>query len=243
MTFQHQFHLKLDFSQMTVYCTGTYTQRKTVKSCKKTYITLKSGRKRGVWNRYTLKGHILEDVKEAKYLRLTLSSNLTWNTHIGNITSKSNKLLGFLRRNLKMRNESTKENAYKAIVRSNLEYCSTVWAPHTKKNKDEIEKVQRRAARFVTGRYHNTSSVSSMIDHLNWESLEQRRQKARVIMLYKIIHNEVDINPQSYLKKQERTTRSAHPFQFQTYSPTIQIMSNTASFRKQYASGTPYQAV
>ena len=59
-----------------------------------------------------------------------------------------------------------------------------------------------------------------MIDHLNWESLEQRRQKARVIMLYNIIHNEVDINPQSYLKKQERTTRSAHPYQFQTYSPT-----------------------
>ena len=59
-----------------------------------------------------------------------------------------------------------------------------------------------------------------MIGHLNWESLEQRRQKARVFMLYKIIHNEVDINPQSYLKKQERTTRSAHPYQFQTYSPT-----------------------
>ena len=166
-------------------------------------------------HRYTLKGHILEDVKEARYLGFTVSSNLTWNTHIGNITSKANKLLGSLRRN-----ESTNENAYKAIVRSSLEYCSTVWAPHTKKNKDEIEKVQRRAARFVTGRYHNTSSVSSMIDHLNWESLQQRRQKARVIMLYKIIHNEVDINPQSYLRKQERATRSAHPYQFQTYSPT-----------------------
>jgi hypothetical protein len=176
MTIQHQFHLKLDFSQMTVYCTGTYTQRMTLKSCKKTYIALKSGRKHGVWksirgnvtrclntrarspfeHRYTLKGHILEDVKEAKYLELTLSSNLTWNTHIGNITSKANKLLEFLRRNLKIRNESMKENAYKAIVRSNLEYCSTVWAPHTKKNKDEIEKVQRREARFVRGRYHNT---------------------------------------------------------------------------------------
>jgi hypothetical protein len=94
---------------------------------------------------YTLKGHILEDVKEAKYLGLTLSSILTWNIHIGNITSKANKLLGFIRRNLKIRNESTKENAYKAIVRSNIEYCSTVWAPHTKKNKDEIENVQRRA--------------------------------------------------------------------------------------------------
>ena len=66
-------------------------------------------------NTYSLKGHILEDVKEAKYLGVTLFSNLTWNTHIGNITGKANKLLGFLRRNLKVRNETTKENAYKAI--------------------------------------------------------------------------------------------------------------------------------
>ena len=89
-------------------------------------------------------------------------------------------------------------------VRSNLEYCSTAWAPHTKKNKDEIERFQRRAARFVTGRYHNTSSVSSKIDHLNWESLEQRRQKARVMMLYKIIHNEVDINLSRVVSKKAR---------------------------------------
>jgi hypothetical protein len=89
-----------------------------------------------------------------------------------------------------------------------------VWTLHTKKNKDEIEKVQRRAARFVTGRYHNTSSVSSMIDHLNWVSLEQRRQKARVIMLYKIIHNEVDTNPQLYLKFQVRLLDNVSPRYF-----------------------------
>jgi hypothetical protein len=84
-------------------------------------------------HRYTLKGHILEDVKEAKYLGLTLSSNLTWNNHIGNITSKANKLLGSLRRNLKIINESTKENAYKAIVRSNLEYCYKQSGHHIQK--------------------------------------------------------------------------------------------------------------
>ena len=35
--------------------------------------------------------------------------------------------------------------------------------------------VQRRAARWVTGRYHNTSSVSDMLRGLDWRSLEQRK--------------------------------------------------------------------
>ena len=39
---------------------------------------------------YILKGHKLESVETAKYLGLTLSSNMKWDTHINNITSKAN---------------------------------------------------------------------------------------------------------------------------------------------------------
>jgi hypothetical protein len=60
-----------------------------------------------------------------------------------------------------------------------------------KKNKYELERVQRRAARFVSGRYHNTSNVSDMMSNLNWETLEQRRMRARVTMFYKITNNVV----------------------------------------------------
>jgi hypothetical protein len=42
---------------------------------------------------YTLKGHILESVNTAKYLGITLSSNMSWGTHINNITAKANKIL------------------------------------------------------------------------------------------------------------------------------------------------------
>jgi hypothetical protein len=34
------------------------------------------------------------------------------------------------------------------------------------KLKSKLEQVQRRAARYVTNRYHNTSSVSTMLNHL-----------------------------------------------------------------------------
>jgi hypothetical protein len=35
--------------------------------------------------------------------------------------------------------------------------------------------VQRRAARYVQNNYHNTSSVTSMIDTLGWPTLAERR--------------------------------------------------------------------
>ena len=55
--------------------------------------------------------------------------------------------------------------------------------------------MQRRAARFVTNRYHNTSSVSNMLTNLNWPSLQIRRTRSRLIMFYKIINNVVAIQP------------------------------------------------
>jgi uncharacterized protein (UPF0305 family) len=43
-----------------------------------------------------------------------------------------------------------------------------------------IEMVQRRAARYVTNRYRNTSSVTSMLGDLEWDTLEIRRKKIRL---------------------------------------------------------------
>jgi hypothetical protein len=61
------------------------------------------------------------------------TKDMNWDTHINNITSKANKIIGFLRRNLPIQNTETKTLAYKSMVRSNLEYCASVWSPHTEK--------------------------------------------------------------------------------------------------------------
>ena len=69
-----------------------------------------------------LHNHILEPVTSAKYLGVTLQSNLKWNTHIDNITSNGNKSLGYLKRNLQISNPEVKSRAYQALVRPKLEY-------------------------------------------------------------------------------------------------------------------------
>ncbi|XP_071177850.1 uncharacterized protein [Mytilus edulis] len=129
---------------------------------------------------YTLHNHSLEHVTTAKYLGATISSNLKWDVHINNICKKANSTLGFLRRNLNISSTSIKEQAYKSLVRPSLEYACSVWDPYLQQDIDSIEKVQRRAARFVTNKYRNTSSVGNMLQHLEWRSLSDRRKDSRL---------------------------------------------------------------
>ena len=50
-----------------------------------------------------------------------------------------------------------------------------------------VELFQRRAARFVTGRYGRHASVTDMLHELKWESLERRRRSFREALLKKFM--------------------------------------------------------
>ena len=86
-----------------------------------------------------------------------------------------------------------RELAYTSLVRSILEYSSTVWDPFYQKDIDRLERVQRRAARFVLNDYKPLSSVTSMVSQLGWKPLAERRREHRLSLLYKIINGLVAI--------------------------------------------------
>ena len=51
---------------------------------------------------------------------------------------------------------------------------------------EELESVQKRAARFLTGNYnYETGSMTGIHGQLKWESLKKRRKDNRLILLYK----------------------------------------------------------
>ena len=165
---------------------------------------------------YKLHGHTLSNENSTKYLGITLQTNCKWDKQINSITAKANQALGFLKRNLKVNSTPIKEHAYKALVRPKLEYASSVWDPHSTKQIQQIEKVQRRAARFVTNRYHNTSSVSDMLQNLNWPTLQTRRLQTRLVLFYKIIHHHVAVNTENILIPVDPRTRHNNPHSFKT---------------------------
>ena len=121
--------------------------------------------------------------------------------------------MGLLRRNIKVASTYVKDLAYRALIRPKLEYASVVWSPWQQFLVDNIEKVQRRSARYVLNDYRSDSSVTAMINHLNWESLEDRRNKASLHTFYKMFNNLTMIPYIQYVQFSTVTsTRYSHPF-------------------------------
>ena len=82
-----------------------------------------------------------------------MSSDLTWNGHCRLITAKAYKSLGIIRRTFTTNSISTKRQLYPSFVRSQLSYCSIIWRPHLSKHIVVLEKVQKRATKFILNDY------------------------------------------------------------------------------------------
>ena len=98
-----------------------------------------------------------------------------------------------LRRNIRTKDSSIREVAYKTLVRPILEYSSPVWSQHTKSNIHKIEIVQMRAARWTLCRFSSYDSVSDMLGDLWWRYLEDMRTDSRLCLFYKIEHDLVAV--------------------------------------------------
>ena len=145
-------------------------------------------------NDYILHNQILKEKDAVKSLGVTVHHKLSGNEHICCIVKKANSSIGFLRRNLQIHQKHIKANTYKTLAGPQIEYASTIWDPFTQENQNEIEMVQRRAARFACNNYRREASVTTMRDELGWRSLKQRRADQRLIMLYKIVNNLVEVD-------------------------------------------------
>ena len=63
-------------------------------------------------------------------------------------------------------------------------YSCTIWVPHSQTDIQSVEAVQRRAARFTLNHYGKYQSVTSMLDELDWPTLQTRRNQLKLMMLF-----------------------------------------------------------
>ena len=120
------------------------------------------------------------NVSSTPYLGVCLSETLEWEAHINRITSKANSTLSFLRRSLKACPPKLRETAYFSLVR------------------------------FVTQNYRQTASVTTLIQNLGWTDLKTRRTNSRLVSMFKILNELVEIPINDRLIPADRRTCGGH---------------------------------
>ena len=124
--------------------------------------------------------------------------------------NKANSTLAFLQRNLSGCPQGVKEKSFNTLVRPILEYGCSVWDPHKAWQIADLEKIQKRAARFVTGNYSFTEGNSNKnLSSLGWPPLAERRARAKLTTLFKARQGVIDI-PLDDLTPLGRATRNSN---------------------------------
>ena len=132
--------------------------------------------------------HQLEDVSYHRHLGITLKSDLTWSHHINLIAQKANRLINILKCLQFRLDRNSLETIYMSFIRSLLEYGSPIWDGCTQADADRLEAIQTTAATVIAGAMKGTST-SKLYEEVGWETLAERRDKAKLIIMYKIVNN------------------------------------------------------
>ena len=89
-------------------------------------------------------------------LGILMSCDLKWCHHLNFISSRAYKILGLIRRSFSSRLPlPSKKKLYLSLVRSQLTYASQIWRPNLLKDISALERIQRRATKYILNDYNS----------------------------------------------------------------------------------------
>jgi hypothetical protein len=131
---------------------------------------------------YNMEGVDVATTKQEKDLGVIIHTSMSSSPHVAAAVKKGNMMLGIVRRCFIHKSRDIMLPLYKAIVRPHLEYASQAWNPYLKKDRTNLEKIQRRFTKMITC-LHNLSYSQSLetqqprIDNIRHETHERRSDR------------------------------------------------------------------
>ncbi len=149
------------------------------------------------------------EVSDHKHLGVTINNTLNWNTHVTNIACKASERLDTMSRLMYRLDRRTLETMYMSFIRPKLEYADIIWADLNENQSEQIELIQKRAGRIVSGAIKGTSR-QVIYNELGWVPLEARREQHIVLFIHKVINGYTPVYLQNVLPDpvKDRTTYS-----------------------------------
>ena len=201
-----------------------------------------TNKKNSTPSKYHLDKDTLEQKNMVKYLGVTIDNKLTFDKHIKEKTKSATKILNMFHRNLYFAPKSVKYKAYMKCVLPVIEYASNCWSPTSEKMNNLIEMVQHNAARFISNVYIKKGnfkkySVTKILNDLKLNTIQERRNQARLTMAYKILHGHVILKSNllpkydSYNPKRHcNTAKVGKEYQLMEQNANLQIIGHTFFF-------------
>ena len=156
---------------------------------------------------YQIHDHDLTVTKARKYLRITISNNLSWKAHVNAAVKKANNSLAFLRRNLARFPKDVKAQSYQTMVRPILEYASTSWDPYTVTNIQQLEQSRSVLPDLSVLATKPPAAPVRWLLNLDRNLCKHERANAKLVMIYKITYGLIDIPAPDFLHPSTLSTR------------------------------------
>ena len=146
-------------------------------------------------------------------LGVTFDEKLSFREHIHAKINKAYMMLGIIKRNFKYLTVRTFVLIYNSMVRSHLDYCSSVWPPYKKGDIEALEKVQKRATKILPSLKKLPYSERLKICRI--PTLHYRRIRGDMIETFKIITGKYHVNVAPTMEKGSMYTTRGNDLRLQ----------------------------
>ena len=157
---------------------------------------------------YHINGTLISPVNEEKDLGVIISKDLKSEKHTIQCVKKANKMLGMIKRTFSFMDKDMLVQLIKTFIRPHLEYGQQASSPYLRKDIDMLEAVQRRATKLLKSIEH--LPYEERLKHLNLYSLEDRLARGDMILMYRLMSNDIRIDTSKLFTVKDTITRGHH---------------------------------